>query len=114
MSEGKVRCIIKRPDEEYGHVTNISTSLKNLQNIVGGYIETLTLFDGIYGKRLILICNEEGKLRGLEPNFVCIPGGGVPDCIVGDAIIIGAEGEEFCDVPISFGDWKELLDAWGN
>ena len=30
MSAGKVKVIIKRPDEEFGHVTNISPSLKNL------------------------------------------------------------------------------------
>ena len=35
MSEGKVRVIIKRPDEEFGHVTNISPSLENLQRNVG-------------------------------------------------------------------------------
>ena len=45
MSDAKVRCIIKRPDEKYGHVTNISVTLKNLQKIVGGFIQTVTLTD---------------------------------------------------------------------
>ena len=114
MSDAKVRCIIKRPDEEYGHVTNISTSLKNLQNIVEGYIEMVTLFDGLGGKKLVLICNEEGKLRDMPFNFIFRGATGGVDAIVGDAIIIGAEGEELCDVPISFSDWKEMLEAWGN
>ena len=35
----KIRAIIKRPDEKYGHVTNISPTLENLQKTVGGYIE---------------------------------------------------------------------------
>lgn len=114
MSDYKVRCIIKRPDEEYGHVTNISTSLKNLQNIVEGYIEMVTLFDGLGGKKLVLICNEEGKLKNLPFNFIFRSAAGGVDAIVGDAIIIGADGEELCDVPISFDDWKEMLEAWGN
>jgi hypothetical protein len=37
--------------------------LEELQKIVGGYIEVLTL-----DKRLIMIINEEGKLSGLESN----------------------------------------------
>lgn len=36
MSDSKIRAIIKRPDEEYGHVTNIANNLKNLQRTVGG------------------------------------------------------------------------------
>ena len=43
MGEGKIRCIIKRPDQQYGHVTNISTNLKNLQRIVEGPIQMLPI-----------------------------------------------------------------------
>ena len=108
MSEAKIRCIIKRPDEKYGHVTNISTSLKNLQGIVGGPIETIAC-----GGSSVIICNEEGKIRGLEPNFII----GTPpfvDVVVGEAIVIGVDGEDFCDLPISFDVWKRLLKGWGN
>lgn len=110
MSEGKVRCIIKRPDERYGHVTNISTSLKNLQRIVEGPIEVVSI-----GAGAVVICNEEGKLRGLQRNFK-IGYGVLPFCdvIVGEAIVIGVDGEEFCDVPISFSVWKRLIEQWGN
>jgi len=107
--EGKVRCIIKRPDEEYGHVTNISTSLKNLQKIVGGPIETVTI-----GGSSVIICNEEGKLRNLECNFIIDYHGIVTDIIVGEAIIIGVDGDDFCDLPMSFATWKRLLEDWGN
>ena len=43
----KIRAIVKRPDEEIGHVTNISPTLQNLQNIVGGHIETVTIAPGV-------------------------------------------------------------------
>ena len=52
MSEGKIRAIVKRPDEKYGHVTNISCTLKNLQRIVGGPIETVS-----FGPGAVIICN---------------------------------------------------------
>ena len=108
MPEAKVRCIIKRPDEQYGHVTNISTSLKNLQRIVEGPIQMLPI-----GGNSVIICNEEGKLRGMLPNFII----GTPplvDGVVGEAIVIGTEGEDLCDLPISFNLWKKILKGWGN
>ena len=102
----KIRAIIKRPDEPFGHMTNISNTLANLQNTVGGYIETITIRDG-----LVIVCNEEGKLKGLAPNFR-IPG----DEIVGTVIICGEkpgeDGDEFCDIPIEFAEWKEYLKRW--
>lgn len=97
MSEGKIRCIIKRPDEPVGHVTNISASLENLQRIVGGYIETVT-----YCTDLVIICNEEGRLLGLPYNCNIA---GVD--YVGDIIAIGTDGEEFSDLKLSFNDWKQ-------
>ena len=59
----KIRAIIKRADEQYGHVTNISSTLKNLQKIVEGPIEMVKVTDDT-----ALICNEEGKLNGLRLN----------------------------------------------
>lgn len=102
---GKIRVIIKRPDEEFGHVCNISDSLENLQKTVGGYIEAVTLTDEI-----VILCNEEGKLQHLERNFF------LPfDTIVGTAIICGRDGAEFSDIPEGFfKTWKKLLRGWGN
>lgn len=104
MSEGKVRVIIKRPDEEFGHVTNISPSLKNLQNTVGGYIECVTL--GLYDwGNIHIICNEEGRLDELEHNCeVC----GID--FVGTIIVAAANREgELIDLPISFEIWKNIV-----
>ena len=106
MSEGKVRVIIKRPDEEFGHVTNISSSLKNLQNIVGGYVEAHTL--GIYDwGTIFILCNEEGRLRRLPYNCY-LPAYGID--FVGE-IIVGAGDEEgeMIDLPISLNLWKNIL-----
>lgn len=104
MNEGKVRVIIKRSDEEFGHITNISPSLKNLQKTVGGYIECVTL--GLYDwGNIHIICNEEGRLDGLEYNCeVC----GID--FVGTIIVAAANGEgELIDLPISFEIWKNIV-----
>lgn len=96
----KIKVIIKRPDEKYGHVTHISARLENLQNTVGGYIETITVIKGV-----ILICNEEGKLRDLEPNM-WLNG----DLIRGTIIICGQNGEDISDIPITLQQWRNIVD----
>ena len=106
--ETKIRVIIKRPDEKYGHMTWISNTLENLQRTVEGHIETVTISKD---KGLIMICNEEGKLLGLEKNFIM----GTPpfhDVIVGTVILCGTDGEDFTDIPILFSAWKFMLDKW--
>lgn len=100
----KIKAIIKRPDEEFGHMTNISERLENLQNTVGGYIECVSP-----DPRIVIICNEEGKLIGLEPNMK-IPG----DILCGTIIVAGVSGEDFADVPISFEEWKQLVKGWNQ
>lgn len=102
----KMRVIIKRPDERYGHVTNISNSLENLQKTVGGYIETVTIAES-HGKPIILVCNEEGKIRGLEHNMYI-----GNEEIVGTFFLCSAEDENLCDLPDTFGlaEWKMFVD----
>jgi hypothetical protein len=108
----KIKCIVKRPDEQFGHMTWVSDSLENLQEAVGGYIETVTLDNGV-----VLICNEEGKLRDMPYNFTLRRMRGVvtvQNAIFGTVIACGAEGDEFADIPIDFNEWKALLCEWGN
>jgi hypothetical protein len=101
----KIRVIIKRPDEKIGHVCNISHTLKNLQNIVEGYIEVIAI-EG----NTVLLCNEEGKLKSLAHNFK------MPyDTIVGTVIVCNVKGEDFADLPEGYiKTWKKLLQEWGN
>lgn len=48
----------KHPEE-----TTMKNSLEAMQDMVGGYIEMVSL-----DQRTCLVCNEEGKLEGLEGN----------------------------------------------
>jgi hypothetical protein len=103
----KIKAIIKRPGEPYGHVSYISNTLKNFQHIVGGYIETVPV--GTDGT--VIVCNEEGKILGLPRNFVM---GFAPfqDIICGTVVICGTEGEEFGDIGIDMREWKRILNIW--
>ena len=97
----KVRVIIKRPDEKYGHVCHISTRLENLQKTVGGYIETVpAILDAI------IICNEDGKNLGLEPNMWYFH-----DMLCGTIIVIGTKDEDFADCPLTLDQWKTFVDS---
>lgn len=99
MSNAKIKAIIKRPDEKYGHMTNISNTLENLQRTVEGYIATVTLGE------VVLIVNDEGLING--SHFNCTVAG---IDLFGTIIVAGVDGEEFGDVPISFKEWKDLIE----
>lgn len=87
----KIKVLIKRPGEPPRSVW-ISDTLENLQRTVGGYIEIVTLQRG-----LVVICDEEGRLKGKPYN--CTVGG---VSFVGDIVIAGQEGEELTDYPTDF------------
>ena len=93
-----IRAIVKRPDEEYGHMTNVSNRLETLQKTVGGYIETITL-----DKDVVLIVDEEGRIKE-NPQYNCHVKG-IP--LYGTIVAIGYNGAgEFADLTISMKDWK--------
>lgn len=68
--------IIKNPGET-AIVKEIDGSLRSMQKVVGGNIEIahhtkVRLYDR-QPLRLVTVCNEEGRLRGLAPNaFYCL------------------------------------------
>lgn len=71
----------------------IENTLDTLKSLVGGYIEVVSMEDNI-----ILICNEEGKMQGLPPNFSM-----GYDVIVGTAVFVSFDGkEDFTDLD----DWQ--------
>lgn len=66
-------------------VKEIKGTLESMQKIVGGYIECVGVFDNI-----LCVCNEEGKLLRLPPNFI-LNG----DIIVGDVFFCAGGEEDF-------------------
>lgn len=62
---------------------DIKNELKELQSLVEGYIEVVPL-----EKKYIIICNEEGKLQNLKPNWILRNSKGeMYDMVVGNMII---------------------------
>jgi len=78
----KITVLVKNPGEA-PKIREIDNSLTQLQLIVDGYIEAVGFTDEI-----IIVCNEEGKLKGLSPNFYFRG-----DCIVGTVVFV-ASGED--------------------
>lgn len=67
----------------------IDNDLDTLQSLVKGYIQIVTV--RIKGKDYLVICDEEGKLKGKKPT-IAVPMYGV---LVGDCVIArkGSDGE---------------------
>lgn len=66
----------------------IPNKLEVLQDLVGGYIETVTVTDDH-----CVICNEEGRIRGLEEN-IWLAGA----TFYGPILLVGVDDDEFTDV----------------
>lgn len=79
-----IKCVFQRPGD-LSKVLCIPNTLEAFQQLVGGYIETLTLPSGF-----VIIMNEEGRFIGLQPNIISYAG-----VIVGNVVITKAEGEDF-------------------
>lgn len=90
--------------------TNMSLTLENLQAFVGGYIELIPVGD-YEDQHVVMICNEEGKLRGeIAPNFAWRNGREVLDVVFGDVVFCAQEGDELVGV---FGRLKHFR-RWLN
>lgn len=104
----KISALVKDPGGIPRHVW-ISNNLEALQKMVGGYIETVTLYpENNEGPGMVVICNEEGRLRGPEHNTEILG-----TSFVGTIIIVGCQGCEFVDLPLEWAGMKALFpEMW--
>ena len=104
MKKECIRVYYKRPGKNLIEV-KIPNELEWIQGAVEGYFEAVTLKPGENGMPdLVMLCNEEGKLRGLEPNFRWLY-----ETIVGPVLFVGVDGEEFTDCPMNLKELKSAL-----
>lgn len=81
----KIKIVYQFPGNT-SRITEIPNTLEAMQKLVGGYIETLSLPNG-----LVMVIDEEGRLKGRPDNIRCVQVG----TIVGTVVITAAKGEEF-------------------
>lgn len=89
-----MRIVIKKAGE-FPEIKDIPNKLSALQEIVGGYIECVKITEGI-----LCVCNEEGKLKGLKPNFIF-----GNDVIVGDVFFCSEDRCDFNSLTDADIDW---------
>ena len=86
----------------------IENTLEAFQSAVEGYIETLQ----IVPDKAVMVVNEEGLNLGLMPNPCASTLAGT--LIVGNALVVGVDGEEFTDVPDDIADEIMMLFTKGG
>ena len=74
----------------------IDRTLEAMQVLVGGYIQAIYPYEDL----VALVCNEEGKLQGLEPNRAVrdIATNEIVDIICGTFFICGLSEDDFCSL----------------
>ena len=85
----------------------IPNTLEGIQSAVEGLFEVVRI-----GREIVCVCNDEGKIRGMQPNFR-LPIDGFFDLICGPAFfcleVHGPDGGEFADLT---DEQVEYLKGW--
>lgn len=97
-----MKAIYKAPGKA-PEIIQAENSLEALQEKVGGYIETVTL-----ASDACIICDEEGRLKGLPRNVSF----GRTE-FVGPILVVGVREDEFCDCPAQ-AFWLGVLNVAGK
>lgn len=91
MLKEKIKVVVVRPNEE-ARIEEIENTLEAKQEIVGGWIEAIYP----YQDDVALICNEEGKITGMEPcRILKDETGEWVDVICGPFLIVGLTEDDF-------------------
>ena len=95
MEQEKLKVLMVEPQKE-PYAAEIPAGLKGLQTAVGGYIEAVYPYEDL----VALICNEEGKLMGLDLNRALRDEDGhIYDILAGPFMVVGLGEEDFASLP---------------
>ena len=94
-----MRAIIKEPGKAPVE-KEIQNTLRALQEAVGGYIEPVMVEED-----LVVICDEEGRLKGKPYN--CWFDG---ISFVGTIAVVGSGDEDLTDCPITLDEFREMCE----
>ena len=89
-------------------IVTITNTLAFLQQIVGGYIEAVYPFED----PVAIICNEEGKINGMELNRALRDESGrIYDILAGAFLIVGLGEEDFTSLtPDHLEKYRKLFE----
>lgn len=86
-------------------MTEIEDTLEAMQEFVNGPIEVINITD-----KILLVCNEEGKMRGLPPAAFIIRNQEAQDIIVGNFFLCREDGEDMISIQESdIEDFKRIV-----
>ena len=92
--EPRIQVVLCEPGKK-ARVTTIKNDLESLQKMVGGFIEAVYPYED----PVAIICNEEGKLNGMELNRALRnDSGNIYDIISGPFLVTGLGTEEFASL----------------
>lgn len=93
-THGAMQIVYVEPGKR-ARVTTIQSGLESLQRMVGGYIEAVYPYDD----PVAIICNEEGKINGMDLNRALRDDRGeIYDIIAGPFLVIGLGEEDFASL----------------
>ena len=89
--EKNIQVVLCEPGKK-ARVTTIQNDLASLQKMVGGYIEAVYPYED----PVAIVCNEEGKINGMDLNRALRDDGGkVYDILAGPFLVVGLGYEDF-------------------
>ena len=97
MKQEAVIKVLKVEPDKAPELIEMPNELEAMQAIVGGYIEVYPLANNV-----AIVCNEEGKINGLELNRPIFHNGRIVEIIAGTFFIAGDD--------ISIGEFVSLTD----
>jgi len=86
-----MRVIVKEPNKPC-EIRKVKDSLDTYQEIVGGLIESV-IIQGLSEHGIICYCNEEGKFKDFDINFLLTWENEIYDIIVGPVVFLRDDGE---------------------
>ena len=88
--------VIHLQADKLAKVVEVEDDYKAMQKLVGGYMQTISLYDD----GVLLVCNDEGKINGSPLNRAIYDETEkeMVEIIAGDCFICGVEGENFASL----------------
>ena len=83
--------VIRKHPGQMLEVIDVENDVDAICAELDGHMEAFTI-----AQDLVILCDEEGRIKGKAPN-IALKGLGADFC--GTILIVGVDGEEFCDVP---------------